>query len=64
VTFGRSLGELQMLFGHSSKRITLEYLHLQAEESDSIVVDVLQDNRKPVTRPENCRLPVDSIPRH
>jgi integrase len=41
VTFGRGLPELTDLYGHSSQRITLEYLCIQPEEIKDIYMDEL-----------------------
>jgi len=41
VTFGRGLPELCELFGHSSQKITLEYLCVQPEEIKDIYMDEL-----------------------
>jgi integrase len=41
VTFGRELSEVRKMFGHQSKRITMEYLCLQPEEDKAIIMDEL-----------------------
>jgi integrase len=41
VTFGHGLSELRKLYGHNSKRMTMEYLCLQAEEPKDIHMDEL-----------------------